>query len=839
MNLSLDGTGWLLRGFLGDEWHHHGAHRPGLRSPDRWLTAEVPGSVLDTLTRHGLVADPYHGTNSLAAEWVPQRTWVYRRALRSPALAAGQRATLCFDGIDPAGTVYLDGIRLGRHEGMFVPASFEITDAVRDGGEHLLAVVVEPAPAGEPQVGRTDRVRDHRSRMGYGWDFCARLVHQGIWRSVELRVTGAARLADVWARTDVAADLASAEVTVSLRRDGPAAPVTVRLVDPAGATAATATTGDGTAVLPVPRPELWWPNGSGRQPLYRLVASTDGDSREVPVGFRRVEHVRADGAGPDARGYGIVVNGRRTYLRGANWVPVDARFGVPRPAKLAHLLGLARDARVNLLRVWGGGLIESPEFYRLCDRLGLLVWQEFALSSSGVASTPSDDPAYLALLRDEAARIVPARRNHPSLLLWCGGNELQDGDGRPLDESAPALGALAATVRRLDPDRPFLPTSPSGPGLLNHPDTPVQHDVHGPWEHQGLADHYRRYDASRCHLLSEFGVEGMAYRRTIDAVLPAADRRLPTTGSPVWDHLGRWWNNEPLVRRAFGDRLSTLDDLVRASQHLQADGLRYAVEAQRRRAHRSVGVICWQLHEPFPNGWCTALVDHGGTAKPAYHAMLRAYRRRHVAPRLERQAFDGAGTITAGVWAWSDEPTDEPVPVTARFLDLTGRVLAEREFAVALDDDRAVEAGTLAVAAADSGTDVLLLDLRAGPVSNRCLVTRTADLAGLTALPPADVTATARLHGPDTWLVELAHRGGAVAPFLRLLDDRPTDAPGFVAFDDNGIDLLPGESATVRVGWRGVPAGHRRLRLDGWNAGPAGVEPPSSRTDHCGPRGEA
>jgi beta-mannosidase len=549
----------------------------------------------------------------------------------------------------------------------------------------------------------------------------------------------------------------------------------------------------------------------------------------VPVGFRRLEFAQAEGAAAGARPYGLVVNGQRAYLKGWNWVPLDACYGVPRPDKLAHLLTLARDAHVNLLRVWGGGLIETPEFYSWCDRLGLLVWQEFIQSSSGVTSTPADDDDFVTSMRCEAERIVPLRRNHPSLALWCGGNELQDTDGRPLGESAPVLAALRDAVRTLDPDRPFLPSSPSGPNFLNREeviaaDPDGQHDVHGVWEHQGLTDQYRLYDAGTCHLLSEFGAEGMAYRRVIDAVIPPDHRRLPTHADPVWDHLGRWWNNEPLVRQSFGGALSTVDDMIRASQFLQADGLRYAVEAHRRRAFASVGVIPWQFNEPVPNAWCTAAVDHTGTAKPAYHWVGRAYRPRHVCAKLDRQAFAGHDTIEAAVWFWSDEPVSGPVPVRARFLDLAGTVLVERSFTVEPADARAVLAGSIAVPARASGTDVLLLDLTAGQAANRHLLTRTGDFAELTRLARADVSVTAAADGGDSWLVELAHRSGPAAVFLRLLDDRPHGTPGFWRCDDNGIDLLPGETTKLRVRWDGVPAPDRRLRLDGWNITPTTVD---------------
>src|SRR5581483_8065214 len=182
---------------------------------------------------------------------------------------------------------------------------------------------------------------------------------------------------------------------------------------------------DGEVLLEVEAPELWWPNGLGGQRLYR--------AGEFEVGFRTVA----------LDDYTLVVNGERAAIKGWNWVPIDVLYGVPRPEKLEHLLRLAQRSGANLVRAWGGGVIESDEFYALCDRLGLLVWQEFSQSSSGIESVPSDDPGFVETLRADARAIVPRLAWHPSLAIWCAGNELD------ADDSTPAVAALRDVVREL------------------------------------------------------------------------------------------------------------------------------------------------------------------------------------------------------------------------------------------------------------------------------------------------------------------------------------------------------------------------------------------------------
>jgi beta-mannosidase len=820
------GEGWRLRGFLGDDWRLHRAQlhareaRPG---DEAWVPARVPGTVLADLVTAGRVPDPRVGRQSLLSEWVPQRTWVYRTRLRAPELTEGDRAFLEFDGIDHSGSVHLDGERIADHEGMFVPLVVEVTGRLGP-GEHALAVVIDPAPVSEPQVGHTSAVRAHKSRMGYGWDFCPRLVHQGLWGPVRLRTTGPLRLADVWARP------AGDRVTVALTVDGDVAGATTECVlrDPYGAVVATTIGPPGALTLEVASPLPWRPNGYGESHRYELTVAlrdADGrpsDERRVPVGFRDVSFRRDPGAPAGALAYRLVVAGRPVQIKGWNWVPADALYGAVDPARLRHLLLLARDAGANMLRVWGGGLVESAAFYDLCDELGILVWQEFAQSSSGMSSVPSEDASFVARMRYEAERIVPSRRNHPSLAIWCGGNELQRPDGVPLAaDDSPVLAALHDVVARLDPDRQWLPTSPSGPVFGNTLEIvggrAEQHDVHGPWEHQGLSDHYRLYDQGRALLLSEFGVEGMSNLRAIASVVPEAHRRPPTTGDEVWDHLGRWWNNEPLVREAFGGALDDLEALSRAGQFLQADGLRYAVEAARRRPE-CCGVLPWQLGESFPNGWCTSAVDYFGEPKAAYHHVRRAFRPLHACAALPAQRVTG-GEFTATVWAWSDDRS-APVTVTARVLRLDGAVVAEERWRGDLDRGRPRPFGEIRCATADLGGAPFLLDLTAWSgrrsAAGRHLLTAGAGFGALTTLPEARVSARLEAEA-DSWTVRLRNEDGPVAPFVRLLDARPADRPGWARWDDNAVDLLPGEERVLRATWDGVPPEDRRVCLDGWN----------------------
>jgi beta-mannosidase len=328
----------------------------------------------------------------------------------------------------------------------------------------------------------------------------------------------------------------------------------------------------------------------------------------------------------------------------------------------------------------------------------------------------------------EARAIVPRLTHHPSLAVWCGGNEL---DG---DDSSPALAALREVVRELDPERTWLPTSPLGDA-----------DLHGPWEHQGLRAHYAHYDSLEHRLHSEFGVEGMRNRAALERLVAEEERWPADRSNPVYEHLGAWWNNAPLVQEAFGGRIADAETMRRASQWLQYDGLRYAVEANIR---AGAGTIPWQLNESYPNAWCTAVVDWWGNPKPAYYGVRRAYR--------------GAPSARFATCAWGGEH-EVRVHGDGRIVDLHGNEVANSKF----------EISTLK---SQIATDVFLVDLHG---KNRYVMTKTNDLSPLLDLPPARI-----------------ERDGD-----RLRNVGDVAAIGVVCGDV--IDLLPGEevSVTGEVEW--------------------------------------
>ncbi|HUS17011.1 MAG TPA: hypothetical protein VM536_18585, partial [Chloroflexia bacterium] len=504
-------------------------------------------------------------------------------------------------------------------------------------------------------------------------------VKTGILGDVRLRRTGATRLRELWARPQLREN--GATVTLSVAVDGPerTAKFSVwhRGVMIATALAQAGENNLAESRIPIPEPQLWWPNGLGEQPLYDAIAEcADGSDRVTTTfGLRQIRWVRRADGGPDEWPLVLEVNGRRVFQKGWNWVPADMLGGRRADRVMRPLLAQACAAGANILRVWGGADPESPAFYAACDQLGLLAWQELPLCSGGMNNTPPSDAAYLARMGRYARAVAVARRNHPSLSLWGGGNELRGDDNLPLRLDHPYAAMLREVLGQADPDRQFRPSSPLGPSFEDDPEQPALWDVHGPWEYSERwpGAQYWRFNAAAPILHSEVGVPGEAAIGAQRAFLSPPHRRRDAE-DPVRRHHSRWWEHRRTLDRVFGpiadDELAVL-----ASQWLQAEALRYVVEETRRRWPGSAGVFPWQLNEPWPMVVCTSAVEYGGTPKLAYHAVRQAYRPRIATARYAGLHLGPGAPVRAEIWTLNERGADD-VMLQVTLTDLAGRELA-------------------------------------------------------------------------------------------------------------------------------------------------------------------
>lgn len=703
--LTLSGQPWRVRPYHANEGTFSQAWNaepvPSLEYP-----AQVPGDVATDVLRAEDGPHPYVDLNSRLYEWTSTRDWLYRLEFECPALD-GRQARLEFDAVDYECTVWLNGHKLGGHRGASDAFRLAASEALREGTNRLL-VMVSAAPPEPGQIGRTSEVRTWKPRFAYGWDWNCRLVPLGIYGDVRLVLHEGACLEDSWWRVRLEDNHESADLLL-LGTVGSDTTCYARVVGEArspGGGGVVARSESEVLLAPgacevqvalrIDEPELWWPNGYGEQPLYAVTLRVEPEGHEPieqtrRVGIREVTWQRTDTAPADSLPYTPVVNGRPVYLTGFNWAPPDNLHGFAAP-KYRPTVELAKQCRANVLRVWGGAHLPRPDFYEACDECGILVWQEFCQSSSGIDNKPPTDAGYIAGAVREARGIVRRVRGSTCLIAWSGGNELMDDQGIPLTLEHPTVRALGEVARELDPDRFYFPTSASGPTEWPSFDfLGRMHDVHGPWTFDAPTGHYRLYDGVDALLHSEMGAPGAANPEALAKWVSPGRVWPPDATNPIWMQRGAWWINKPQVDMLFGP-VTDLGDFIVASQYLQCEGLRYALEAARRRQWRCAGTIIWQFNDCYPTTSCTCVLDYDLQPKPAFSAVRRSYGPVIASARYEGLDWHGKEALEAGIFVSGAVPDAGPATVRAQLLDLTGAVRFEESRTVELGEPGSLRA---------------------------------------------------------------------------------------------------------------------------------------------------
>lgn len=603
--------------------------------------ATVPGSAQTSLLTAGVLPDWNIGLNSLQCEWVEHRQWEFFTGISGDEIPEGQRVVLHAEGLDYSGWILVDTRIVGTFQGSLIRHRFDLSDYLADGEPHRLSVIFDLPPEEQGQIGRTSLSCHFKPRFSFSWDWCVRFVPVGIWDAIRLEL-GVASLCPMDVTTSLTSDLRTGTVNLKIRNSsGGPKRVHVVLSLPSGERSACWTRdvphGSGALVLETQDPLLWWPNGLGNPVLYDLTVSTEADGTVVfqeKLGFKHVRWLACQGAPADARRLLCEINGRELFLQGVNWTPIRMDYPAVPDSDYVRLVELYRRMGCNLLRVWGGGYLEKEIFYRLCDRAGILVWQEFPLSSSGVDSDAPRARNAIARLARIARDYVRRRRRHVSLLLWCGGNELQsvpsasEEYSKPLDETHPALSVLKRVVESNNPGVRFLPTSPSGPVFFAAREAMgkgIHHHVHGPWERgetqvNQWRDYWRNDDAL---LRAETGMAGAANASVIqrhagnEAVWP------PAFENPWWRHGSAWWVQWDILSGKMSGE--DLESYVALSQAMQADFLVTAAESCKTRFPSCAGFLVWMGHDAFPCPSNTSIVDFDFQPKAAYEALRTVF----------------------------------------------------------------------------------------------------------------------------------------------------------------------------------------------------------------------
>lgn len=623
-----------------------GAWRMREADSETWHSAHVPGSVYADLMADGTMPDPFWRENELDAFERMKKDYVYQRAFTvTEAQLAHAHVELVCEGLDTLAHVSLNGREIAFADNMHITWVWNVKEQLHAGENTLeirfdspilyCAKKAEEAPGWESSDATPGFRHLRKAHCMFGWDWGPRLPDAGIWRPIFLRTWDTARLenalmlqahhdgvVDVTIRPEIAGESAwSAEITA-----------------PDGEVIIIPETTAAEQVITIEHPQLWWPNGLGKQPLYRVtVRLTAGDTRTWRIGLRTMTVSREkDEWGEE---FCHVVNGMKVFAMGADYIPEDNILARVTPERTRRLLEDCKAANFNAIRVWGGGYYPDDAFYDICDELGLLVWQDLMYACAFYDLTPDFERS----IRVETHQNVARLRHHASLALICGNNEMEmfmAGANSALInhrtwEFVPTYPhhitdyvkmfeyILPAIVKETAPQTYWWPASPSSGGNFDAPNDENRGDNHywDVWHGEKPFTEYRKFFF---RYASEFGFQSFPCLKSVEQFTLPDDRNI----------FSRVMERHQRNQAANGKILSYLsqtfrypnsfDDLLYASQLMQAEAIRYGVEHWRRNRGRCMGAIIWQLNDIWPvASW--ASIDYYGRWKALHYAAKRFF----------------------------------------------------------------------------------------------------------------------------------------------------------------------------------------------------------------------
>lgn len=677
--------------------------------PAAWSEAKVPGTVHTDLLAAGVITEPFASVAEKNLQWIEEKDWDYRMIFTpSKELLAEQVQELVFKGLDTYADVYLNDSLVLQTENMFLEYRVDVKNVLRK-DENVLVVrfrntyqeglklaekysVSLPADNDKGEVKTS--VFTRKAPYNFGWDWGPRFLTVGIWRPVELLGWSAARLSDVQIiQTSQSEEVATFDAHVRVVSATDNSSVNVFLADSAGNSYASCEVdlehaGDTVISMSfeIRDPKLWWPNGTGEAnlyPIYTLLANQGNletlDRRLDNIGVRTVRLVQEPDSVGDGQSFYFEVNGEPIFAKGANYIPQDVFLPRVTPDKYADFIAQCKESNYNMLRVWGGGIYEEQVFYDLCDKNGIMVWQDFIF---GCSFYPWDKE-FLENVRREAIYNVRRLRNHPSIVIWCGNNEISEAwhhwgyqkaygwtqaEKDMIWNGYKALfeGVLPSVLAVEDTTRYYHPSSPLyGRG---DPRSQTMGDVHY-WGVFHDEEPFSTYKDKPGRFSNEYGFQSLAcydtyreYLQPDEMVLYSDAMHLHQKNPKGYRVMEEYMVRDlPLVKSDFRT-------YVYLTQLLQAEGIKIAMEGHRQKRPFTMGSLYWQVNDCWPvASWSS--VDSRGRWKA-----LQYYARRSFAPTaLSFEKIDSTSRVR--LWGVTDELQAKSGIVSLQLIDFKGKEL--------------------------------------------------------------------------------------------------------------------------------------------------------------------
>ncbi|MFT4662397.1 MAG: beta-mannosidase [Patiriisocius sp.] len=616
-----------------------------------WHPATVPGVVHLDLFNNNLIEDPYFENNEKKQSWIEDKNWQYKTSFEiSENELDNEFIELQFEGLDTYAEVYLNNKKILESDNMFRSWNFEVKNLLNVGFNDLKVVFESPIqhnkktvnnyPHRLPSGNETDDVETkvasftRKAAYHFGWDWGPRFVTSGIWRDVNLCFWNSARIKNVNTITKkIEGDKAYMQTQVTIdTKEEIEVYVDGYLVENLKESWA-----NYTFEFEVENPKLWWCNGQGEPHLYtQEIEIRQGrhilDRYSANFGIRTIELINE----PDSTGtsFYFKLNGKSVFMQGANYIPQDMFIPRVTDERYAALIGQVKDANMNMIRVWGGGVYESDLFYDSCDENGILVWQDFMFAGS---LYPSDE-AFLNNVKEEVTENINRLKRHPCIALWCGNNEIevawnnwgwQNQYGYSSQDSIEIWNnyltifedVIPNALLENDPQRAYTSTSPLSnwgtPENFNHSSMHYWGVWHG-------RETFENFDKNVGRFMVEYGFQSFPEIATLKKVMSDTSLYLE---SPVMINRQKSYIGNGLISKhieQYYDEPANFEEFVSRSQKTQALGMKMAISAHKSNQPHCMGTLFWQLNDCWP-GPSWSVIDYYGNPKEAYEEVRQAF----------------------------------------------------------------------------------------------------------------------------------------------------------------------------------------------------------------------
>ena len=762
-----------------------------------WYPATVPGNIYSDLIDNKLIEDPFIGVNETKVQWVADSTWVYQTHFDvSSSTLNKDHLQLHFEGLDTYAKVYLNDSLILSSNNAFRNYKIPVKELISS--RNSLAVHFSPTHyAEEIEKNKLDytlpegnRVFTRKAQFHYGWDWGPKLNTMGIWKEVSLQAWDDSRIENVYLRKDSYTEKEARFTAIITLTSSPEKSTSIQVFadgqDFSLQIPAKTETNSFEVPITIENPIFWWPHNLGIPHLYEVEVQLvqDGIARDEVVlnhGVRNVSLIAEE----DEHGQSFYfdVNGIPVYMKGANYIPQHSLQNRVTEAHYENLLQNAVDANMNMLRVWGGGIYENDVFYDLCDEKGILVWQDFMYAC---AMYPGDE-AFLENAKQEAEDQLLRLRNHPSIVLWCGNNENNEGwhnwgwqDGKTQAQKDKIWGDYLKLFDSILPaevakhtEIDYWESSPKyGRG---NPKYQFEGDAHDWWVwHDGYP--FEHFEDFVPRFMSEFGFQSFPSMDAMKFINQSEEIQIDTEGMRSHQKHHRGYELIDLYMERDYKVPENDEDYVYVSQLVQARGMRMGIEAHRRAKPYNMGTLYWQLNDCWP-GISWSSIDHFGNWKALHYEAKKAFENILISFKREGNHVN--------VYIINDLLKNLEETLVLQLYDFKGNVLWSSSLEVEVDSNSSVLAQSFFVEKM-SGLDgnEVLLDAKYGDYTNTYFFEKPKNLALENGGLDIEIQKVA-----EGFSIDLT--SSVLQKNIMLMT--PTDGH----FSDNYFDLKPNETKTV------------------------------------------